>query len=346
MDERKDIIEDMMLTVIVPCHNETEDELNRSLGSVSGLEIEGYEVLVIDNNSEAHTADFLKAYCKARKEFRYILETSQGVAAARNKGIAESHGKYVVFLDADDYMFGESLEHILKENIEMMQSKNVDQFLFDQKGNEQDIQWFSDCQGGYVAWKEVAEKAFTAPTPGFSTAIYRRAFLKENGISFPYGVRIGEDHFFSFTFWKAKPIIYYIPAYLNYFDFEVSSRANRYVSDPSGSLEDLLFERQFKEEFVRNADFSPSKSAEILRLLDKRCMDGLFSELLYLTEGRVAADEIREKVREIYWRFDIGEMTDKKSRIEYAIVMRKLWFLLPFICKVRMVRQRMRRVRR
>ena len=346
MKNRTEQTGDMMLTVIIPCHNETEEELNKSLGSVSGLGISSYEVLVIDNNSDEDTAGFLKAYCQPRKEFHYIPETVRGVSAARNRGIAESRGKYILFLDADDYIFGDSLEQVFKENKDLMEGNGADQFLFDERCIGGSIRWFPDKWGGHVTWEEAAEKLLTAQIPGFSASLYRRNFLAEHEIYFPYGVRMGEDHIFSLAFWQAEPVIYYIPVYLYYYNFDAASRMGRYASDPSGSLEELLYEKKYKKEFVRNADYLSAKAAGILHLLDKRCMDALFSELLYLSEGGVAADEIREKVRGIYLGFDIGEMKEIKSRLEYEIVARKLWFLLPIICKVRNVRQRMKHVRR
>lgn len=66
-----------------------------------------YEVVLIDNNSTDRTADICKAFAvqvEGRLSFRYVLETKQGLSNARNRGIEESKGEWLVFLDDDAFI--------------------------------------------------------------------------------------------------------------------------------------------------------------------------------------------------------------------------------------------------
>jgi len=60
-----------------------------------------YEVIVVDNNSKDKTASFAKKYCQEHSNFRYCLETMQGLSNARNHGWKVAKGKYIAYIDDD-----------------------------------------------------------------------------------------------------------------------------------------------------------------------------------------------------------------------------------------------------
>ena len=67
---------------------------------------EGFEIVLVDNNSTDSTASECASFASARPEvrYRYFLETSQGLSFARNRGIAEAEGDIIVFLDDDSFV--------------------------------------------------------------------------------------------------------------------------------------------------------------------------------------------------------------------------------------------------
>lgn len=79
----------------------------------------GVEVLIVDNNSTDGTAELVKNYLGDHPAFpgRYLLETRQGLSHARNRGIAESRGDTLVFLD-DDSMVAEDYFERLREGLD------------------------------------------------------------------------------------------------------------------------------------------------------------------------------------------------------------------------------------
>jgi glycosyltransferase involved in cell wall biosynthesis len=86
-----------LASIIVPVYN-GERYLADALDSIFAQDYRPFEVIVIDDGSDDSTADIARSY----KEVRYIYQTNQGHAMAKNVGISAAHGEFIAFLDADD----------------------------------------------------------------------------------------------------------------------------------------------------------------------------------------------------------------------------------------------------
>lgn len=90
---------------IIICTYNREDLLPLTLQSLSlqSLDKSQYEVLVIDNNSTDRTSTFCHQFIEQHPDLhlKYFLEKNQGLAFARNRGIKESSGKIIAFIDDD-----------------------------------------------------------------------------------------------------------------------------------------------------------------------------------------------------------------------------------------------------
>jgi glycosyltransferase involved in cell wall biosynthesis len=88
----------MQVSVIIPTYN-SAPYLVEAVDSVLAQTLRDFEVLVIDDGSTDETGSLMRRY---GPPVRYIHQDNGGVSAARNRGIEESRGQYVAFLDADD----------------------------------------------------------------------------------------------------------------------------------------------------------------------------------------------------------------------------------------------------
>lgn len=100
----------MTVSVIVPAHNYARF-LPEALASVRAQTDSDWECIVVDDGSTDETASVLRAAAADDSRVRYVSQGNQGPSAARNRGIAESTGEYVQFLDADDVLPPGKLEH-------------------------------------------------------------------------------------------------------------------------------------------------------------------------------------------------------------------------------------------
>lgn len=93
-----------MLTVIICTYNR-EKYILPLLESIArnDLPYSDYEILLVDNNCTDHTRERCAEFAQAHPAiaFRYVVETEQGLSAARNKGIAEAQGYLLLYVDDD-----------------------------------------------------------------------------------------------------------------------------------------------------------------------------------------------------------------------------------------------------
>lgn len=100
----------------VICTYNREQYIANSLKSVceQNFSNQDFEVIVVDNNSPDKTSDLCHEYINRYQhvQFRYILEVNQGISYARNRGIKEAAGKYIVFVDDDETINTDYLEKL------------------------------------------------------------------------------------------------------------------------------------------------------------------------------------------------------------------------------------------
>lgn len=94
-----------MLSVVVPVYN-TEAYLERCLQSLRGQTLREIEVLVVDDCSPDGSRAIMERYAKEDSRFRVVAnEKNRGLFGARVAGAAQAKGRYIAFLDSDDYVF-------------------------------------------------------------------------------------------------------------------------------------------------------------------------------------------------------------------------------------------------
>ena len=102
------------VSVILPIYNE-EKYLAQCLDSICGQTLKEIEIICVDDGSTDNSTHILKDYAKKDSRITLITQENQFAGAARNKGMACAVGKYLSFLDADDYYAPEMLEKMVKE---------------------------------------------------------------------------------------------------------------------------------------------------------------------------------------------------------------------------------------
>lgn len=93
----------VMVSIIVPVYH-AEKTLRRCLDSVLGQEYRDFELIVVDDGSQDSSGDILDAYAQADGRVQVIHQENSGVSASRNLALDRAQGKYLQFVDSDDWI--------------------------------------------------------------------------------------------------------------------------------------------------------------------------------------------------------------------------------------------------
>ena len=99
------------ISVIIPVYNVSE-YLPTCLDSVINQTYKNLEIICVNDGSPDNSAEILFEYAKKDSRIKIITQDNQGVSAARNNGLKQASGKYIYFLDSDDYIHPQMLERL------------------------------------------------------------------------------------------------------------------------------------------------------------------------------------------------------------------------------------------
>ena len=101
MKER--IMQEELISVIIPIYN-VENYLKKCLDSICSNTYHNLEIILVDDGSKDQSGKICDEYCKYDKRCRVYHRKNHGVSATRNFGLQCATGKYVAFIDSDDYI--------------------------------------------------------------------------------------------------------------------------------------------------------------------------------------------------------------------------------------------------
>ena len=100
-----------MISVIVPAYN-VEKYIEKCLSSLVSQSFKDIEIIVINDGSTDKTEQIISEFAKKDKRINVITQENQGPSVARNKGMEIAHGKYISFVDSDDWVDSDFLEKL------------------------------------------------------------------------------------------------------------------------------------------------------------------------------------------------------------------------------------------
>lgn len=159
-------------SIIVPVYN-TEKYVKRCLDSIKSQSFKDYEVIIVNDGSTDNSSDIISKY-----SYKVINQENQGLSMARNNGVKEASGEYLIFLDSDDYIEKDLLEEInnsLSNNPDLVRYQIKE--VFDNKDdiNYEEIPF--DNKNGVEAFKLITNYHFVENA--WAYAIKREFYLKE-----------------------------------------------------------------------------------------------------------------------------------------------------------------------
>lgn len=191
-----------LMTFIIPVYN-VENYLSQSIESIINQNLSSFEIILIDDGSTDKSPLICDSYALKYSNINVIHTKNRGQSAARNTGVLHSKGKYILFLDSDDYYKENSLnlfeqEVLLNPNIDLLTGK----ILIFYEGNE-NVHPKTSYKDINVINGMTGENAFKylVNTNQFLVSPYsymiRRDVLITNNIFFDESLRCAEDILFT-----------------------------------------------------------------------------------------------------------------------------------------------------
>ena len=193
---------DIKISVIVPIYNACK-HLRPALDSILAQTLREIEIICVDDGSTDTSLDMLKIYQKMDNRIRIVTETNAGPGHARNNGLKRARGKYVAFLDADDFFEPEMLEKLYvhaEENDLDIAIARYD--IYDNKKGKFVANIESEhgkiFEGGAITSKnEYPDYILQSTTGAAWNKLFKRSFISEKSITFTTEAMIFEDVYFT-----------------------------------------------------------------------------------------------------------------------------------------------------
>ena len=98
------------VTIVIPVYN-SEKYIGRCIESILNQTFQDFELLIINDGSKDNSKEIIKEYkSKYPDKITFINQENKGVSTTRNEAIKIANGKYIMFIDNDDYIDNDYIE--------------------------------------------------------------------------------------------------------------------------------------------------------------------------------------------------------------------------------------------
>lgn len=210
-----------LISVIVPVYR-AEKYLADCIESILRQSLSDFELLLIDDGSPDCSGAMCDTYCQKDTRIHVIHKENGGVSSARNMGLDHAQGKYIAFVDSDDYL-GENYLQALYA-VQQASDRNTfviadyqpffpdgfvsrdfsSAFIVSLSGGKNDAETFKRLVFNFIIFPPYCK-------------LYQREIIEENGLRFNRELRSAEDFDFNFRYTRYIDQIVYTPSIQYYY---------------------------------------------------------------------------------------------------------------------------------
>jgi len=315
------IKKDITVTIVVPCYN-VDEYIEKCAKSIIAQTYKKLEILFVDDGSVDKTGEILDELNDNRVEVMHI--NNGGLSNARNIGIEKASGKYICFIDGDDYIEQNYVEKLLtaalKADADIVACGFCD---VDESGRI--IKKHSKVDGELtLSGRRAVEDYLSTKNTVYSMAwnkIYKTELFKSNDIKYPVG-RLHEDEYTTYKLYYYSKKVAFTPEILYCYLQRKGSIMNKKFSIVN--LEDVLYQIEDLKIFAKDNNFEQEESRyiEAYEINMKRYM------LKLIIKNKIETPRKAELVS--FLKANRG--SSLKNR--YATKMTKLACLLPWTLRI------------
>ena len=208
----------VFVSVVIPVYN-TSQYLRECLGSVLEQTLNDIEIITVNDGSTDNSLEILNEYAQRDSRIKVVDKANGGLASAYNRGQRMATGKYIYFLDSDDWLEKDALE-ILYRMAEEKQVELVKSYgFYAETHNESDLSVMVPLiKCNKVIRNMLFIPEFVARHVAQWTVLYRRDFLIKNHIwATEFPKKMAPDISFMYHVWCCCNSLYVVPkAFVHY----------------------------------------------------------------------------------------------------------------------------------
>ena len=286
-----------MISVIVPVYN-VEEYLEECLESIRQQTFTDIEVILVNDGSTDSSKEICERFCQVDNRFKLINQENQGQSVARNHGVKESVGQFIMFVDSDDVINTNVLEVLLPymktdvDIVECRMTRKKEEFfpnktstiVFEGNSKEAILNCIAFKEVKYCAFKKLYRREIVQKIPFLEGYIYEDVFTGINYLKhirkivvidyIGYYYRVHANSTMTKSFNEKDLDIFKVGnklvdsfkddenmlPYIGYFLFYLGH--GHYLKDGINTKSPYV---DLYEDFIRNAAFIAKQSKEVVR---------------------------------------------------------------------------------
>lgn len=251
------LMETKLVSIILPIFNIEDNFLKKCVESLLKQTYKNIEIILIDDGSTNNIIDVCLSLQKSDSRVKVHKQVNSGVSVARNKGLEVSSGKYICFVDPDDWVS----EDYISDLVEAIENANADfsvsNCFINYKDNNQkndflqgESRVLTGAQKNELLYQLVGKKLCRYYPKGIAAGVpwckmFNRDFLEKNNLEFVPGMKRMQDNIFClYAFENAKKIAY-TKKNNYYYREDENSASHKYSTDIISNFE-TYFDETFK----------------------------------------------------------------------------------------------------
>lgn len=200
-------------SIIIPVYNVADEYFRVCMDSLINQTYTDFEIIIVNDGSNSDTTSLCNSFMQYDNRVKVVFQINQGVSVARNNGIKESNGKWILFVDADDWLEFNALKklHTYLENKDydilcfraIREKKDSISAIIDygikfdytyqmENLEERILLYRKAMQPSGIIKDSVAKDTFYY----IWNKVFNRDFLCNNNLAFPVGIPNSEDKIF------------------------------------------------------------------------------------------------------------------------------------------------------
>jgi len=197
----------MKLSIIVPVYN-VEKYLAKCLNSLLSQDIQQneYEIIIVLDGTTDNSESIAQSYADKYSQIILIKQQNLGLSSARNTGIKIAKGKYIQFVDSDDYL----QPNVLKFLLDKIDQENLDilRFNYQNVNEEYQIIYPYKNPGKFVDYNDEVTDGFTFLNESLGFACYVWQFVIRKEVINRNQIYFKENIYFEDTEWTPRALVY------------------------------------------------------------------------------------------------------------------------------------------